>query len=275
MSLVQVVVLALIQGLTEFIPISSSAHLALAPWLFGWKDQGLAFDIALHFGTLIAVVLYFFRDWVQVIVHGFGIDYDGNPELRRSRSLLWLLAAASIPIGVFGLLFKEHAETTLRNPYVIGTMLIVVALVMEFAERVGRQQKRIDHVNLSDALAIGLAQAVAIIPGTSRSGITISMGLLKNLDRASAARFSFLLSTPAITAAAAKAFLDLRKSGGIPADMVVPFVLGMAISAVSGAAAIAFLMNYLRTNTLRPFVLYRIIFGIMIIALAILRYPAG
>jgi len=245
------------------------------PWLFGWKDQGLAFDIALHFGTLLAVVAYFFRDWVQVIVHGFGFDFDGHPEFRRNRRLLWMLAAASLPIGILGLAFKEYAETTLRNPYVIGTMLILVALVMEFAERIGRQQKRMDHVNLLDAMVIGTAQAVAIIPGTSRSGITISAGLLQNLDRATAARFSFLLSTPAITAAAAKAFLDLHKQGGIPADMVTPFVLGIALSAISGAAAIAFLMNFLRTNSLRPFVLYRIFFGIIIIALAYFRHPAG
>jgi undecaprenyl-diphosphatase len=158
---------------------------------------------------------------------------------------------------------------------VIGTMLILVGLLMEVAERVGRQQKRMDHVNLSDAIVIGAAQAVAIIPGTSRSGITICAGLLKNLDRATAARFSFLLSTPAIAAAAAKAFLDLHKRGGIPADMLVPFLLGMAISAASGAAAIAFLMNHLRTNSLRPFVIYRIVFGIMVIALATLRHPAG
>ncbi len=273
MSLAQAAVLALIQGLTEFIPISSSAHLALAPWLLGWPDQGLAFDIALHFGTLLAVILYFFRDWVQVIANGLGFQMEGNPEYRRNRMLLWLLAAASLPIGVFGLLFKHAAETTLRNPFVIGTMLILIALVMEIAERMGRQQKRMDHVNFLDAMVIGFAQALAIVPGTSRSGITISAGLLQNLDRATAARFSFMLSTPAVAAAAAKAFLDLYKQGGIPEGMLGSFVLGVALSALSGSFAIAFLMNWLRTNTLRPFVYYRIVFGLFILVLAFLRGP--
>ncbi|MEZ5356857.1 MAG: undecaprenyl-diphosphatase UppP [Bryobacteraceae bacterium] len=274
MSILQVIILALIQGLTEFLPISSSAHLALAPWLLGWKDQGLSFDIALHFGTLMAVVIYFFRDWLQVLAQGFGLSLGNDPELKRNPRLLWLMAAASIPVGVLGLLFKEYAETTLRSPWVIGTMMIAVALVMEAADRVGRKQKGIEHVGLSDAVAIGLAQAVAIIPGTSRSGITISAGLFQNLDRHAAARFSFLLSTPAVAAAAAKAFLDLYKEGGVPPDMRVAFVLGILVSGLSGLAAIGFLMNYLRRASLRVFVLYRIIFGIIIFALAFLRLPA-
>ncbi len=274
MSIPQVIILALIQGLTEFLPISSSAHLALAPWLFGWKDQGLSFDIALHFGTLLAVVIYFFRDWIQVLSQGFGMSLGNDPELKRNPRLLWLMALASIPVGVLGLMFKEYAETTLRSPWVIGTMMIAVAMVMEAAERVGRKQKGIEHIGMSDALSIGLAQALAIIPGTSRSGITISAGLFRNLDRHAAARFSFLLSTPAVGGAAAKAFLDLYKEGGVPPEMRVAFALGIAVSAISGLAAIGFLMNYLRKSSLRAFVLYRIVFGIMIFALAFLRLPA-
>jgi undecaprenyl-diphosphatase len=274
MSLLQVAVLALIQGFTEFLPISSSAHLALAPWLLGWQDQGLAFDIALHLGTLAAVLLYFARDWIQVLAQGFGFRAGHDPELKRNRGLLWLLALGSLPIGVLGYLFKEHAETTLRSPFVIGTMLILVAMLMEAAERSSRQQKTIEHVGVFDALIIGLAQAVAIIPGTSRSGITITAGLACNFERAAAARFSFLLSTPAIVAAAGKAFWDLHKAGGIGADMVAPFVLGMVLSAASGLAAIGFLMRYLREASLRVFVYYRIVFGILVIALAIFRHPA-
>jgi undecaprenyl-diphosphatase len=274
MSILQVIILALIQGLTEFLPISSSAHLALTPWLFGWKDQGLAFDIALHFGTLLAVVIYFFRDWLQVLAHGFGLSYGHDPELARNPKLLWLLAAASVPVGVAGLLFKDYAEHTLRSPWVIGTMMIGIALFMEAADRIGRREKRIEHVSGADALTIGLSQALAIIPGTSRSGITISTGLFRNLERRAAARFSFLLSTPAVAAAAAKAFLDLYKQGGIPADMRIPFALGILVSALSGLAAIGFLMNYLRRASLRAFVLYRLAFGIIIFALAIFRSPA-
>jgi undecaprenyl-diphosphatase len=268
MSLAQVAILAIVQGLTEFIPVSSSGHLFLATWLLKWPDQGLAFDIALHFGTLLAVVAYFFRDWLQVIAHGIGLDTEGNPEYRRNRGMLWLLAAGSLPIGAAGLLFKHHVETTLRSPWVIGTMLVVIGLVMEIAERTGRRQKRMDHVNLLDALVIGLAQAIAVIPGTSRSGITISAALFQNLDRATAARFSFMLSTPAIAAAAGKAFWDLHKQGGVAESMVVPMAAGVVLSAVSGALAIAFLMNYVRANSLRPFVLYRVSFGMIVLALA-------
>jgi len=274
MSTFQVIVLALIQGITEFLPVSSSAHLALAPWLFGWKDQGLSFDIALHVGTLLAVVIYFFRDWLQVIAQGFGLRFGHDPELGRNRSLLWLLALGSIPIGVAGLLFKEHAETSLRSPFVIGTMLVAVGILMQIADSTSRRRKGIEHVNTLDAVLIGLCQAVAIVPGTSRSGITLTAGLLRNLDRAAAARFSFLLSTPAVFAAGAKALLDLRKAGGVPPDMMMPFALGIAVSAASGCLAIGFLMRYLRRSSLRPFVYYRVIFGIMIIALAILRHPA-
>lgn len=274
MSLLQVIVLSVIQGFTEFLPISSSAHLALAPWLLGWKDQGLAFDIALHLGTLIAVIVYFFRDWLQIIGQGLGLTVGYDPELKRNRMLLWWLAVGSLPIGFFGYLFKHEAETVLRSPYVIATMLIAVGVLMGIAEYTSKQHKNIDNVSLRDAIAIGFAQALAIIPGTSRSGITITAGLACNLERAAAARFSFLLSTPAILAAGAKAFLDLEKSGGIPAGMTTPFVLGITLSAVSGLMAIAFLMRYLRTASVKVFVYYRIIFGILILALAVFRHPA-
>ncbi|MBL8291185.1 MAG: undecaprenyl-diphosphate phosphatase [Bryobacterales bacterium] len=274
MSLLQVTVLAAIQGFTEFLPISSSAHLALAPWLLGWKDQGLAFDIALHLGTLAAVLVYFFRDWLQILAQGFGLRFGHDPELKRNPTMLWLLALGSLPIGVLGYIFKEHAETTLRSPFVIATMLIAVAILMAIAERASRRQKTIEHVNTFDALAIGLAQAIAIIPGTSRSGITITAGLARNLERAAAARFSFLLSTPAIAAAGAKAFYDLHKAGGVPPDMTVPFILGIFLSAISGLAAIGFLMRYLRHASLHVFIYYRIVFGIIVFALAILRSPA-
>src|SRR4051794_17164430 len=129
MPIYQAVILALVQAITEFLPISSSAHLALAPWLLGWKDQGLTFDIALHFGTLIAILLYFARDWMQIFAQAFGVNYSPDPELRLNRTLLWLLAVASLPIGIFGFLFEKEAETTLRSPIIIGIMLIVIGLV--------------------------------------------------------------------------------------------------------------------------------------------------
>jgi undecaprenyl-diphosphatase len=273
MPLYQVVILAIVQGLTEFLPISSSAHLALAPWLLGWKDQGLSFDIALHFGTLAAVIIYFFKDWLQVIAQGLGISYGSDRELKQNRMLLWMLAAGTIPVGIAGLLLKKYAETTLRNPLVIGSMLILVGVLMWLAEYVATLKKDLGRVGWGDALAIGLSQALAVVPGTSRSGITITTGLFRDLTRPAAARFSFLLSTPAIAAAALKDFWDLHKQGGMPRDERIDFAVGIAVSAVVGVAVIALLLRYLRSHDLKFFVYYRIVFGIIVIALAILVRP--
>ncbi|HTM52119.1 MAG TPA: undecaprenyl-diphosphate phosphatase [Bryobacteraceae bacterium] len=274
MPILQVVILALVQGITEFLPISSTAHLALAPWLLGWKDAGLTFDIALHVGTLAAVLLFFFRDWLQVIAQGFGLSYGDDPQLKQQRMLLWFLAAASIPIGVVGFIFKEQAEEW-RNPFLIGGMLIGIGLVMWLAERAASCKKGIAGITLADSALIGAAQALAVIPGTSRSGITIAAALFRGLDRPAAARFSFLLSTPAIAGAAASALHHLMKQGGIPQEMRLAFGLGIAVSALSGCAVIAFFLKYLQRHTLRFFIYYRLVFGIIVIALALFRRPAG
>jgi undecaprenyl-diphosphatase len=276
MPIYQVVVLAIVQALTEFLPISSTAHLVLIPWLFGWKDGGLTFDVALHAGTLVAVIIYFFQDWVQIIAQGFGLHFGRDQDLKQNRNLLWLLAIASIPIGIIGYLFDKQADTTWRQPYVIGTMLILVGIVMWIAEKRRIGSKSMSTIQMSDGIAVGLAQAVAVIPGTSRSGATISAGLFRNMNRETAARFSFLLSTPAIAAAVAKKFWDVHKEGGIPADMKVPIVVGIAVSGVLGAIVIAFFLRYLRRSSLMPFVWYRIVFGIIVIALAaFFRFSAG
>jgi undecaprenyl-diphosphatase len=276
MPIYQVVVLAVVQALTEFLPISSTAHLVLIPWLFGWKDGGLTFDVALHAGTLVAVIIYFFRDWVQIIAQGFGLNIGSDPDLKQNRSLLWLLAAGSIPIGIVGYLFDKQADTTWRQPYVIGTMLIVVGIVMWMAERRRIGSKSMSTIQLSDSIAVGLAQAISVIPGTSRSGATISAGLFRNMNREAAARFSFLLSTPAIAAAVLKKFWDVHKEGGIPADMKTPIVVGIVVSGLLGAVVIAFFLRYLRRSSLMPFVYYRIVFGIIVIALAaFFRFSAG
>lgn len=275
MSIVQVVILAIIQGLTEFLPISSSAHLALAPWLFGWEDPGLAFDIALHLGTLAAVLIYFFKDWLQIIAQGFGLTYTNDKEIGRNRSLLWMLVVASIPIGIFGLKFNKQAETIWRTPYIIGTMLIAVGILMALAERVGKQRREIGYINFVDSICIGISQALAIVPGTSRSGITITTGLFRDLDRESAARFSFLLSTPAIAAAAAKALYDLLKHGGLTPDIRLQFFIGIVVSAAVGCIVIGFFLKYLRNHSLMFFVYYRVIFGIIVIALASFFRHAG
>jgi undecaprenyl-diphosphatase len=275
MSLFQAVVLAVVQGFTEFLPISSSAHLALAPWLFGWHDQGLIFDIGLHFGTLAAVLVYFFRDWVQIIAQGFGLPYQGKEELRGNPRLLWLLAAGTVPVAVTGLVLEEYVETVFRKPLPIGFMLIAVGLLMGVADRVGKRRKRLGEVSLRDCLVVGAAQAVAVIPGTSRSGITITAALFREFDREAAARFSFLLSTPAIGGAAVLAFKKLMEQGGVPPGMGAPFVVGIIASAATGCLVIAFFLRFLRRHSLKFFVHYRVIFGIIIIALALFRPPTG
>jgi undecaprenyl-diphosphatase len=277
MPILHVLVFAVIQGITEFLPISSSAHLALAPWLLGWPEHGLVFDIALHFGTLLAVLLYFWRDWLQIAAQGFGLQWGRDEELRSNPKLLWLIAAASVPVGVAGLLFQDYAEGPWHTNYqLMGGMLVAVGLLMLAADRMGRRNRGLGELGFTDVMAIGLAQALAVVPGTSRSGITITAALFRNLDRPAAARFSFLVATPAIAAAAAKACWDLAQQGGIPAEMRPAFAIGVLASAITGWAFIALLLRYLRTHTLRFFVYYRVIFGIIVLALATtLRTKAG
>ncbi len=275
MPIAQVVVLAIVQGFTEFLPISSTAHLYLSSWLLGWQTESLDFDIMLHLGTLVAVLLYFFRDWVQIVAQGFGVAAGSDKELEQNRALLWLLAIGSLPIGVVGLLFNKQAETTWRNPFVMGVMLVVIGVLMWIAERSGRRTRDLGSVNFADAVFIGASQALAVVPGCSRSGITISTGLFRNLTRESAARYSFLLSTPAIAAAAAKALWDIHKhGGGLHTLMTAQFVVGITVSALTGCAVIAWFLRYLRRSSLMPFVYYRIIFGIIVLALAFIRRPA-
>jgi undecaprenyl-diphosphatase len=279
--LLHAIILGIIQGLTEFLPVSSSAHLALIPWLLGWNDQGLSFDIALHVGTVLAVIVYFFRDWVQVIAEGFGMSIGSDAAIRRNPKLLWLLVLGSIPAGIAGLLVKDLAENVWRNsPYLIGSMLILVGLFMWWADHQGSRKKDLGNVSAADSVTIGAAQALALVPGVSRSGITICAGLLRNLDRATAARFSFLLATPAIAGAAAKDAWDLMRHGGgiagIPHDMRTALLVGVIVSAIVGALTIGFFLNFLRRRSLSFFVWYRVIFGIIVIALAtFFRYHGG
>jgi undecaprenyl-diphosphatase len=271
MSLLHAIILGILQGLTEFLPISSSAHLVIVPWILGWEDGGLTFDVALHAGTLVAVLLFFFRDWVQILGQGLGLNIGRDPALQKNRGLLWLLVIGTIPGALAGFLFEKQADEAFRSPYVIAAASIIMGLIMWIADIFGRRQKDISHVTTIDALSIGISQALAIIPGVSRSGITISAGLFRNFDRSSAARFSFLLSTPIIAGACAKKFWDLHKHGGLPADTHTAFIVGIVASAVTGCFAIAFFLNFLRRRSLAVFVWYRILFGIIVVALAFFR----
>jgi len=270
MPIYQAIVLAIVQGFTEFLPVSSSAHLFLVPWLLGWPDQGLDFDIALHIGTLVAVLVYFFKDWLQIAAQAVGINYGKDPDLKQSPRLLWYLVLASVPAGLIGLKFKDQIETTLRSPFVMGTMLILIGLLLWVAERRSSRVKHIGQLTLTDTLLIGTSQALALIPGTSRSGITISTGLFRGLTHSAAARFSFLLSTPIVAASGLKSLYDLKKHG-LSDGMLTPFLVGIIGSALVGIAVIAFFLKIIRKHGLAPFIAYRIVFGIVVIALAIVR----
>jgi undecaprenyl-diphosphatase len=280
----QAVVLAVIQGLAEFIPISSSAHLIIVRRLLGWNELSpaheLSFDVALHFGTLLSVLFYFRRTWFQIVRAALGgkvvrFSESGSSdasltleEQKEERLLLWFLALATIPGAIAGKLLEHSAEDYFREHlFLIATALIVVALLMWLGEKAGSLNKPLTRISLADSLIVGVAQAFALIPGVSRSGSTITAGLFRGMTREAAVRFSFLLSTPIIAGAALVKAHELHKEG-LPAAMHAPFLVGILVSAVVGYAAIAWLIRYLQTNTLRVFIVYRIIAGVVVIALA-------
>lgn len=268
MPLYQAVVLAVVQGLTEFLPISSTAHLTLFPWFLHWQDPGLTFDVALHAGTLVAVLLYFWRMWVQMLAAAAGLGGAADPDAVQHRRLFWFLVVGTIPGGLAGYLFEHAAETRFRQPVVIGTALIVVALVMWLGERMQTDGANLDRVGLADSLVVGVAQAFAVIPGVSRSGITMAAGLFRRMTRETAARFSFLLSTPLIAGAALRKGLEVRHEG-LPADMRLPFLVGIVVSAVVGYLVIAALLRFLERGTFKPFIIYRVALGLVVLAFAL------
>ncbi len=255
--------------------MSSTAHLTVIPRLAGWNDPGLGFDIALHVGTLAAIIVYFFRDWIQVIANGLGFTYRGTRPDETSRKLLWFLVVGTIPAAIIGAKFNRYAEGAWRNFYVIGIAMIVIGAVMGIADRFGKEKNGLDQMSWWDAIIVGLAQALALVPGVSRSGITITAARFRHLDREASARFSFLLSAPVIAGAASKDALDLRKNGGLPHDMWLPWGLGILVSGMVGIVVIAFFLKYLRRNSLAVFVWYRIIFGIIVVALAVFFRVGG
>jgi undecaprenyl-diphosphatase len=280
----QAVVLAIVQGLAEFIPVSSSGHLIIVRRLLGWNELSpaheLTFDVALHFGTLLSVLVYFRRTWFQIVRAALGgkvvrfseaggSDVSLSPdEQKEERLLLWFLVAATVPGAIAGKLLERSAEDYFREHIIlIAVALIVVALLMWLGERAGRQEKPLTRISLVDALVVGLSQATALIPGVSRSGSTITAGLFRNMTREAAVRFSFLLSTPIIAGAVLVKAHELHKEG-VPVGMQAPFVVGILVSAIVGYAAIVWLIRYLQSNSLRVFIVYRIILGVVVIALA-------
>jgi undecaprenyl-diphosphatase len=276
MSLIQAIILALVQALTEFLPVSSTAHLVLFPWLLNWPDPGEAFDVALHAGTLLAVVLYFFRDWVTLVVCGLGGKYPASApaeEVAQHRKLFWYMVIGTIPGAILGKLFDKQIEEHLRLPLIIAISMIVIALVMWWADSSAKQTRKLDSSNMGDAVTIGAAQALALWPGVSRSGITITAGLFRNFTREAATRFSFLLSTPLIAGAVAAklpALIKLHKAGGLDLPLST-LVISVLVSGFAGYAVIAFFLRYLQTKTLKPFIIYRLVFGVVVLVLAFLH----
>lgn len=256
MTYLHAVVLGLVQGLGEFLPISSSAHLIAIPRLLGWPDQGLAFDIALHWGTLLALALYFWKDCARMLAAGL------RREDSTERRLLLLIAAATAPAGIAGLMFNDVVEQNLRDPRLIAVVLMLFGLFLGYADWRGRKIMEAQDMGWSSALWIGFAQALAILPGVSRSGITITAALLLGFKREDSARFSFLLSVPIVLAAGV---LKLRHVE--PSMLNGPFWVSVAVSALSGAAAIGLLLGWVRKRNLVPFVLYRLAFGLALLFL--------
>lgn len=261
MDLLQIIVLAIVQGLSEFLPISSSGHLILVPHFFGWPDQGLAFDVAVHVGTLVAVVLYFrrqlgwmARDWLTAVIH--------RQHSRDSR-LAWAVLLGTIPVGLAGLAFADFIEANFRNPLFVAGTLSFFGILLYLADRRGRKQR--DEFSLSwwDVALIGCAQALALMPGTSRSGVTMTAAIALGLTRSAAARFSFLLAVPGIAMAGAYEGLELILAPE-PVDWL-SMALGVALAAASGYACIAFLIRFIERIGMLPFTLYRLFLAALIV----------
>jgi len=258
-STIQAIVLGIVQGLTEFLPVSSSAHLILVPWLLRWRDPGLAFDVVLHLGTLLALLAYYWRDWLDM---GKSL-LDGRAMHRR---LLFFLVIASVPGAIIGVLLEKQADTIFRSPILIATTLALMGIALWAGDSIGSKKRKIEDITFVDALLIGLSQALAIIPGVSRSGATITTSRLLGIDRPDAANFSLLMATPIIAGAG---LLEAHKllHSGLTADLGWGFVA----SAIFSLLAIVGLLRFVRTHSYRPFAIYRIVLGIVVIAIAISR----
>lgn len=265
MNLLHASILGALQGFTEVLPISSSAHLILLPRLLGWPESGLTFDVALHLGTFLALALYFRQDIVELAASFFeamGKRRFSTPALK----LPFMIIAATIPAAVIGKLFEHQVEEIFRsNPILIASFLLIFGLILGLSDYFGRRQLVMDDVNTRSALFIGLLQCLALIPGVSRSGITITAGLMLGFTRESAARFSFLMSLPIVAGAALLKSLNLLKHG-IPPGEGLPMLAGIAFSAVTGYISVSFLLRFVQKQTLSPFVWYRVIVGAGLIA---------
>ena len=266
MTVFQALILGILQGLAEFLPISSSAHLALAPWILHWPDPGLAFDVALHFGTLIAVLWYFRTEWLRLIRAAWQILVSRRVDSDEKRRVLFLIVA-TIPGGIAGLAFEKQAESTFRAPGLVAAALIALGILLWAADRFCARNRTLSGMSWSDALLIGLAQMFAIIPGVSRSGSTITAGRALRFNREDAAVFSFLMSMPIIAAAAVLKMPEALREQGLSA----PMITGVLASAISGWVAITVLLRLVTTRSYGVFAVYRIVLGAAVLIAVALR----
>lgn len=267
MDLLQSIILGAIQGITEFFPVSSTAHLVLLPWFFSWTDQGLPFNVALHMGSLIAIIYYFWRDWILIIKEFLQSVLKGSFEGRPNGKTGLYLVIATVPGALAGLLFEEYAAGLLRHPLSIAFSLSFFGVVLYFSDRVSKKNKTVGEMNIVDCIIIGLSQALAIIPGVSRAGITITGAMFRNLNREEAAKFSFLLGAPLIAGAGVFEARHLEYS----AVMSVPFIAGVLTSAVFAFLAIKYLLRFLRRSSYTVFVIYRLGLAVLIAFLYLTR----
>jgi undecaprenyl-diphosphatase len=263
-SVLQSIVLGLVQGFTEFLPISSTGHLRIVPAFLGWKDPGAAFTAVIQLGTMVAVLLYFRRDLLRIARAWLGSLRNPAGRGELDARLGWYIIVATIPISIFGLLFKDQIESGARSLYLIGAALIVFGLVLLLAERAGTRRREIEDVEAPDSVFIGLAQVLALVPGVSRSGATIAAGLFRGFDRPAAARFSFLLSVPAVVLSG---LFELRHVGDAGATSAAALAIATIVAFITGYASIAFLLRYLTTHSTRIFVVYRVALGTAVLAL--------
>jgi undecaprenyl-diphosphatase len=274
-DLLKAAILAAVQGLTEFLPVSSTGHLILVENVLG-VDYGLSFDVALHMGTLLALLAFFGMTWVRLLqsgVRSIATRSLADPQAK----LAWLIVLGTIPAGVFGLLFESKVEDSFRSPALIATTLVLFSAVFLIAEAAGKRSRTTAQMTWLDSVFIGFAQAIALAPGVSRSGATISAGLLRDFDRKEAARFAFMLSAPIIAGAGLKQGVHVAKQfadGTLGGDDAAFFVTGFVLAAVVGYASIAFLMRFLTTHSLRTFVYYRVGLGLFVYAVLIARAVA-
>lgn len=261
MTVIQAIILGIIQGLTELLPVSSSAHLTIIPWMFGWTNSEIflvdfeAFDVALHFGTLLAIVIFFFKDWLNLIKGGY--KQVVKKEKSFEGKMFWYLVVATIPGGIIGFVLDKFVGNALETPIIIALALIIMGIVLYFVDKKSKSNITYEKMTFKQTFLIGLSQCLAFIPGVSRSGVTMTTGRMMGIERESVAKYTFLLSTPIVFAATLLKFKDFV--------FTIPFFVGVFASFVVGIFVIKFLLEYLKKGSFKVFAIYRVIFGLIII----------